>query len=75
MLPAVNTFGKCHGAGDAALVGPEPEGAGIEQQGLGWKNSFGSGKGVHSITSGLEGALDHGSGEMGQQLLRKPVRL
>ena len=51
-----HTFGKCHGAGDAALVGPEPEGAGIEQQGLGWKNSFGSGKGVHSITSGLEGA-------------------
>ena len=51
-----HTFGKCHGAGDAALVGPEPEGAAIEQQGLGWKNSFGSGKGVHSITSGLEGA-------------------
>ncbi len=51
-----HTFGKCHGAGDAALVGPEPEGAGIEEQGLGWKNSFGSGKGVDSITSGIEGA-------------------
>ena len=51
-----HTFGKCHGAGDAALVGPEPEGAGIVEQGLGWKNSFGSGIGVHAITSGIEGA-------------------
>jgi len=51
-----HTFGKCHGAGDAALVGPEPEGAGIEEQGLGWKSSFGSGKGVDAITSGIEGA-------------------
>ena len=51
-----HTFGKCHGAGDAALVGPEPEGASIEEQGLGWKNSFGTGKGVHATTSGIEGA-------------------
>ncbi len=51
-----HTFGKCHGAGDTALVGPEPEGAGIEEQGLGWKSSFGSGKGSDAITSGLEGA-------------------
>ena len=52
-----HTFGKTHGAADpATYVGPEPEGAGIEEQGLGWKNSFGSGKGVHTITSGLEGA-------------------
>ena len=51
-----HTFGKAHGAGDAAQVGPEPEGATIEEQGLGWKNSFGSGKGVHTITSGIEGA-------------------
>ncbi|MEL6603234.1 MAG: catalase/peroxidase HPI [Cyanobacteria bacterium J06614_10] len=51
-----HTFGKCHGAGDAALVGPEPEGSGIEQQGLGWKNRFESGVGVHTITSGIEGA-------------------
>ena len=51
-----HTFGKCHGAGDAALVGPEPEGAGIEEQSLGWKSSFGSGKGVDTITSGIEGA-------------------
>jgi catalase-peroxidase len=51
-----HTFGKCHGAGDAALVGAEPEGAGIEEQGLGWKSSHGSGKGGDAITSGLEGA-------------------
>ena len=52
-----HTFGKTHGAADPGqYVGPEPEGAGIETQGLGWINSFGSGKGVHAITSGLEGA-------------------
>ena len=52
-----HTFGKTHGAADPAkYVGPEPEGAGIAEQGLGWINSFGSGKGVHTITSGLEGA-------------------
>jgi catalase-peroxidase len=51
-----HTFGKCHGAGDAELVGAEPEGAGIEEQGLGWKNTFGSGKAGDAITSGLEGA-------------------
>ena len=51
-----HTFGKCHGAGDAALVGPEPEGASIEEQGLGWKSSHGVGKGVDTISSGIEGA-------------------
>ena len=51
-----HTFGKCHGAGDASLVGPEPEAASIEEQGLGWKNSFGSGKGDDTITSGIEGS-------------------
>jgi catalase-peroxidase len=51
-----HTFGKCHGAGDAALVGAEPEGASIEEQGLGWKSSFGSGKGGDAITSGIEGS-------------------
>ncbi|MFA6000494.1 MAG: catalase/peroxidase HPI [Thermoleophilia bacterium] len=50
-----HTFGKCHGAGDPALVGPEPEAAGIAEQGLGWKSSYGSGKGGDSISSGLEG--------------------
>jgi len=51
-----HTFGKCHGAGDAAHVGPEPEAAPIEEQGLGWKSSFGSGKGGDTIGSGIEGA-------------------
>ncbi|MFN0315008.1 MAG: catalase/peroxidase HPI [Burkholderiales bacterium] len=52
-----HTFGKCHGAAEPGKYsGPEPEGASIEEQGLGWKNSFGSGKGAHTITSGLEGA-------------------
>jgi catalase-peroxidase len=51
-----HTFGKCHGAGDAALVGVEPEGAGIEEMGLGWKSRHGSGKAGDAITSGLEGS-------------------
>jgi len=52
-----HTFGKCHGAGDPnQFVGPEPEGAPLEQQGLGWKNSMGSGVGVDAISSGIEGA-------------------
>ena len=56
LIAGGHTFGKAHGAGDAALVGREPEGAGIAEQGLGWKNAFGSGVGVDAITSGLEGA-------------------
>ncbi len=56
LIAGGHTFGKTHGAGDTALVGREPEGAGIEEQGLGWKSSFGSGKGVDTISSGLEGA-------------------
>jgi catalase-peroxidase len=51
-----HTFGKCHGAGDASHVGPEPEAAPLEEMGLGWKSSFGSGKGGDAITSGIEGA-------------------
>jgi len=51
-----HTFGKAHGAGDPALVGPEPEGAPIEQMGHGWINAFGTGKGVDATTSGIEGA-------------------
>jgi len=51
-----HSFGKCHGAGDPSHVGPEPEAAPIEEQGLGWKSSFGSGKGGDTIGSGLEGA-------------------
>ncbi len=51
-----HTFGKAHGAGDPKLIGPEPEAAALEEQGLGWINRFASGKGVHTTTSGIEGA-------------------
>lgn len=54
LIAGGHTFGKCHGAGDAKHLGPEPEAAGIEEQGLGWKNTFGKGKAGDTITSGLE---------------------
>lgn len=54
LIAGGHTFGKTHGAGPADLVGPEPEGAPIEQQGLGWKSAFGTGVGKDAITSGLE---------------------
>jgi catalase-peroxidase len=54
LIAGGHTFGKTHGAGDASLVGPEPESAPIEEQGLGWKSKFGTGKGDDTITSGLE---------------------
>jgi catalase-peroxidase len=54
LIAGGHTFGKTHGAGDAALVGPVPEAAGIEEQGLGWKSRFGTGKGGDTISSGLE---------------------
>ncbi len=54
LIAGGHTFGKTHGAGDAALVGPDPEGAGLEEQGLGWRSSFGTGKGGDAMGSGLE---------------------
>ena len=54
LIAGGHTFGKTHGAGEAALVGPEPEGSGIEEQGFGWKSRFGTGKGGDTISSGLE---------------------
>ncbi len=56
LIAGGHTFGKCHGAGPATHVGPEPEAAPIEEQGLGWKSSFSSGKGGDTISSGIEGA-------------------
>jgi hypothetical protein len=57
LIAGGHTFGKAHGAGDPSkFVGPEPEGASIEDQGLGWKNSMGTGSGADTIGSGLEGA-------------------
>ena len=76
LIAGGHTFGKTHGAADAGkYVGAEPEGAAIEEQGFGWKNSYGNGNGAHTITSGLEGAWTTTPSEVEQQLPGKPVRL
>ncbi len=75
LIAGGHSFGKAHGAGDAALVGPEPEAAPIEEQGLGWKSKFGTGKGKDAITGGPEVTWSHDADEVEQQLLREPVRL
>ncbi len=70
-----HTFGKTHGAGPATHVGPEPEGAPIESQGLGWLSTYRSGKGDDTITSGLEGAWTPNPVQVGHGLLRHALRL
>ena len=75
LIAGGHTFGKTHGAGDASLVGPEPEAAGLEEQGLGWKSSFGSGMGDDTIGGGPEVTWTHDADQVEQQLLREPVRL
>ena len=76
LIAGGHTFGKTHGAADPdTYVGAEPEGAPLEQMGLGWKNSFGSGKGRDAITSGIEVTWTDEPDEVGQRLLRQPVRL
>ena len=69
-----HSFGKAHGAGPATHVGPEPEAAPIEQQGFGWKSSFGTGKGGDTISSGLEVTWTNTPNEVEQQLPADPVR-
>ena len=64
-----HTFGKCHGAGDPSLVGQASlKGGSMEQQGLGWKSSHGTGMGADTITSGIEGAWTNNPTQWGQQL-------
>ena len=76
LIAGGHTFGKTHGAADPdEYVGPEPEGAPLEEQGLGWKNSYGTGKGADAITSGLEVTWTDDADAVEQQLLREPVRL
>ena len=74
LIAGGHTFGKTHGAGDADLVGPEPEAAPLEEQGLGWKSAYGSGKGEDAITSGLEVTWTVHADAVEQRLLQDPLR-
>ena len=73
--PAATPSARAHGAGDPDLVGPEPEGCPVQSMGIGWKSSFGTGKGNDTITSGLEGAWTPTPTAVGQRLLGHPLRL
>ena len=75
LIAGGHTFGKTHGAGPATHVGPEPEAAGLEEQGLGWKSSFGTGKGGDAITSGLEVTWTTTPTKWSNNFFRDPVRL
>ena len=72
LIAGGHTFGKTHGAADEKYKGPEPEGASIEEQGLGWKSSYGSGKAGDTIRQRARGRLDQRSDQVGQRLLREP---
>jgi len=74
LIAGGHTFGKTHGAADPSkYVGPEPEAASIEEQGLGWKTTYGSGKGGDTISSGLEVVWTTDADQVEQQLLLEPV--
>ncbi len=75
LIAGGHTFGKTHGAAPSEHVGNEPEAAGVEQQGFGWRNSFGIGQGPRHHHQRPGGHLDQHADEVGQQLLREPVRL
>jgi len=75
LIAGGHSFGKTHGAGDAKLVGKEPEGASIEAQGLGWKSSFATGKGGDAITQRPRGRVEHDADQVEQRVLQAPVRV